>query len=71
MLAPHAVTMLSEMNIESVLVNYDSDLKNDKLGVINPQLAYFQAKDIDPQPFPVKLKSLGYVGNSYFLLFFF
>ncbi|GFS20283.1 peroxisome biogenesis factor 1 [Elysia marginata] len=59
MLAPHAVTMLSEMNIESVLVIYDSDLKDDRLGVINPRLAYSQARDIDPQSFPVKLKSLG------------
>ncbi|GFO42230.1 peroxisome biogenesis factor 1 [Plakobranchus ocellatus] len=56
---PQAVTMLSEMNIESVLVIFEPDLKEDKLGVVNQRLAYFQAKDIDPQPYPIKLKTLG------------
>ena len=53
------VTMLSEMNIESVLCVVQRDSREDKLGVVNLMLSYVNMADLDPVPPQVKLRKLG------------
>lgn len=58
-LSPGGVTMLSEMNIESVLVVIQRNHSEDKLGVVNDSLSLSKVQDIDPKPPTVRLKTLG------------
>ncbi|CAL1532997.1 unnamed protein product [Lymnaea stagnalis] len=58
-----AVTLLSEANIDSVLLTIERDMKADKLGVVNKMLTYSQVSDIDPKPIVNSFKDLGGVGH--------
>ncbi|XP_012943052.1 peroxisome biogenesis factor 1 [Aplysia californica] len=58
------VTMLSEMNIDSVRVlEVVRDSREDKLKVVNMLLSYSSVADFDPVPPTVKLKHLGGFGG--------
>ncbi|KAH9512750.1 Peroxisome biosynthesis protein pex1 [Bulinus truncatus] len=57
------VTMLSEANIESVLLTVELDAKVDKLGVITGMSTPSQITSLDPKPLMNKLGFLGGIDN--------